>query len=359
MPGPVPHPGFQKRQCTRNVGLFSGGPGPAFPAPSRRIGGSRGSRAGIKNGLYVLWSSYECRCVAVLAQDSSPQRGPVDLMEAWRMNIRGCSVTVLVGCDGGEENQSEVVDAVATVGPEVAGLVVAELRRTFEEDTPWPVGRPGASAGSGTASAAAAPAGSGASPAAAAAATPKPRPSPTLAWLAGVAASGGPPPGPPPDTEPGWVVPPPPPQRKAPPPQPEPSVPQEAVAGLLPGAPAQEPKARTAVPPNTPACDPEDWEARLAAARAHGEEVAAALAATGKSPPQAPHPPPLRNRVWAVVGGFGARAEAHVGLYFRWEGGADRAVHGPHACVARGYPSLAEARVFCAGAGLADPIDRR
>ena len=30
-----------------------------------------------------------------------------------------------------------------------------------------------------------------------------------------------------------------------------------------------------------------------------------------------------------------------------------------HACVARGYPSLAEARVFCDGAGLADPVDRR
>ena len=49
VPGPVPHPGFQKQQFTRNVGLFLGGPGPAFPAPSRRIGGSRGSRAGIQN----------------------------------------------------------------------------------------------------------------------------------------------------------------------------------------------------------------------------------------------------------------------------------------------------------------------
>jgi hypothetical protein len=105
--------------------------------------------------------------------------------------------------------------------------------------------------------------------------------------------------------------------------------------------------------------DPEDWDARLAAARDHGGAVALALAAGHKPPPQAPHPPPLRNRVWAVVGGFGARAEAHVGLYARWEGGAERAVHGPHACVARGYPSLAEARVFCDGAGLADPVDRR
>jgi hypothetical protein len=275
------------------------------------------------------------------------------------MNIRGCSVTILVDCDGGEENQSEVVAAVATVGPEVAGLVVAEIRRAFEVDTPWPVGRPGASTGSGAASAAAAPAGGGAAPAAAAAAMPKPGPSPTLAWLGAVAASGGPPPGPSPDTEPGWVVPPPPPLRKAPPPQPGPSVPQEAAARPSPSAPAQEPQAPAAVPPTTPAYDPEDWDARLAAARAHGEEVAAALASTGKVPPQAPHPPPLRNRVWAVVGGFGARAEAHVGLYSRWEGGAERAVHGPHACVARGYPSLAEARVFCAGAGLADPIDRR
>ena len=30
-----PHPGFPKQQFTRNVGLFWGGPGPAFPAPSR------------------------------------------------------------------------------------------------------------------------------------------------------------------------------------------------------------------------------------------------------------------------------------------------------------------------------------
>ncbi len=38
VPGPVPHPGFQKQQFTRNVGLFWGGPGPAFPAPSRGPG---------------------------------------------------------------------------------------------------------------------------------------------------------------------------------------------------------------------------------------------------------------------------------------------------------------------------------
>ena len=38
MPGPVPHPGFQKQPFTRNVGLFWGGAGAAFPAPSRGPG---------------------------------------------------------------------------------------------------------------------------------------------------------------------------------------------------------------------------------------------------------------------------------------------------------------------------------
>ncbi len=38
MPGPVPHPGFQKQQFTRSVGLFLGGLGPAFLAPSRGPG---------------------------------------------------------------------------------------------------------------------------------------------------------------------------------------------------------------------------------------------------------------------------------------------------------------------------------
>ncbi len=54
VPGPVPHPGFQKQQFARNVGLFWGRPGPAFPAPPRRIEGSRGSRAGIKNIFFQL-----------------------------------------------------------------------------------------------------------------------------------------------------------------------------------------------------------------------------------------------------------------------------------------------------------------
>jgi hypothetical protein len=268
------------------------------------------------------------------------------------MNIRGCSVTVIVDSDGGLDNQSEVAAAIVNVGQNMAALVVDEIRRNFQEDTPWPAGRPSASADSAAAPAAATPA------------APKQRSVPTLAWLAAVAASGGPPPGPPPNAEPGREIPPPPPPSRAPPPLPMPTVAlPKAAATPPPDPPVREPKARAArpssVPPAAPSYDPEDWGARLAAARAHGEAVALALATNGKAPPQTPHPSPLRNRVWAVVGGFGARAEAHVGLYARWEGGAERAVYGPHACVARGYPSMAEARVFCDGAGLAEPIDRR
>ncbi len=271
------------------------------------------------------------------------------------MNIRGCSVTVVVDAEGGSDNQSEVAAAIVNVGQEMAALVVDEIRRNFEKDTPWPAGHSDASADSAAASAAAAPA------------VPKQRPAPTLAWLAAVAASGGPPPAPPPGTEHGREVPPPPPPPApltGPPPQPVPTVASPEAAAESPAdPPAREPMARAARPssrpPAMPSYDPEDWEARLAAARAHGEAVRLALAATGKAPPQAPHPPPLRNRVWAVVGGFGARAEEQVGLYGRWEGGAERTVDGPHACVARGYPSLAEARTFCEGAGLHEPIDRR
>ncbi len=51
VPEPVPHPGFQKQQLTRHVGLICGGPGPAFPVRPlpADCGGSRGSRAGIQN----------------------------------------------------------------------------------------------------------------------------------------------------------------------------------------------------------------------------------------------------------------------------------------------------------------------
>ena len=33
VPGPVPHPGFQKQQFTRNVRLFLGGSGAGLPCP--------------------------------------------------------------------------------------------------------------------------------------------------------------------------------------------------------------------------------------------------------------------------------------------------------------------------------------
>ncbi len=33
VPGPVPHPGFQKQQFARNVGLFLGGSGAGLPGP--------------------------------------------------------------------------------------------------------------------------------------------------------------------------------------------------------------------------------------------------------------------------------------------------------------------------------------
>ncbi len=49
VPGPVPHPGFPKQQFTKNLELFSGGPGPVFPAPSRRRGGPGAPGPEIKN----------------------------------------------------------------------------------------------------------------------------------------------------------------------------------------------------------------------------------------------------------------------------------------------------------------------
>ena len=42
VPGPVPHPGFQKQRFVQNVGLLWGGTGPIFPAQSRRCWGSPG-----------------------------------------------------------------------------------------------------------------------------------------------------------------------------------------------------------------------------------------------------------------------------------------------------------------------------
>ncbi len=49
-----PPPGVSKTTIYQERGAILGGPGPAFPTPSRRIGGSRGSRTGIKNIYFEL-----------------------------------------------------------------------------------------------------------------------------------------------------------------------------------------------------------------------------------------------------------------------------------------------------------------
>lgn len=88
----------------------------------------------------------------------------------------------------------------------------------------------------------------------------------------------------------------------------------------------------------------------MAAAKAYGELVAAAVAA--REPPPAPvvWEAPLRNNVWAAVGG------EQQGFYSKWSGAAEKALA---TCTVRGWPSLAEARAFAEGVGFPELADRR
>jgi hypothetical protein len=52
MPGPAPHPGFQKQQFNRNVGYVGGVRGRPFRPHPADFGGPAGSRAGIKKYIF-------------------------------------------------------------------------------------------------------------------------------------------------------------------------------------------------------------------------------------------------------------------------------------------------------------------
>ena len=91
-----------------------------------------------------------------------------------------------------------------------------------------------------------------------------------------------------------------------------------------------------------------DWARRLAAARALGKSMVPHLEGGTNPPAPKPHPPPLRNRCWAVLRG---RRPSDKGIYSKWTPGAADAIAGATAPVVRGFPSLAEARAFMEGAG--------
>jgi hypothetical protein len=176
----------------------------------------------------------------------------------------------------------------------------------------------------------------------------------TRAWLDAVQASGGPPPLPPtgmPAAD--FAVPPPPPPKAALAPAPT------AAPAMASGAVAQAVE-ETTPRHDTPAAvgaqrgglaSARDWEQRLAFATTSGAAVAAALAAGVVPPPPPKWTLPLRNRVWAAVGGL----PAHVGIYSTWTDGGERAAT---SCAVWGFPSLAEAKAFAQGAGVELP-DRR
>ena len=237
-------------------------------------------------------------------------------MVACRLSIAGCGVTITVDAAAGEMRQDRVATAIEQNIDEFARIAIASLRRTTPSLAEWTVVEP---------------------PTLAAPPPPPATPTPVPAVLL------VPPPAPPiavVHADPAaWpkVAAPTAPQRKAPP--------------GTPGFAAAPPMAGLAQ-----AQADRDWDARLAVAQAHGAAVAAALAARPPScvPKAPPMPPPLRNRVWAAVGGTPELA----GFYSRWEDGAAAAAAHQPPCVVRGVASLAEARAFADGAG-ATLADRR
>ncbi len=230
---------------------------------------------------------------------------------------------ITVDGTGGADRQREVADALAAVQTDVALLAVDALRTATQQhadgwalvDPPGVVTTP-------------------APPPAHREDLPVPR---TRAWLDAVQASGGPPP-PPLQGMPtlDLVAPPPPP-------------PQATTAKAPAASPAVAVGTAALAAPG--ATDARDWEQRLAFATASGAAVAAALAA-GVAPPAPPKwTLPLRNRVWAAVGGL----PAHVGIYGTWTNGGERAAA---SCAVWGFPSLGEAKAFAQGVGIELP-DRR
>jgi hypothetical protein len=241
----------------------------------------------------------------------------MSVVEACRLSIGGCTVIITVDGTGGAGRQREVADALAAVQTDVALLAVDALRTTWVLADP-----PGVAATPKS------------PPPAHREDVPVPR---TRAWLDAVQASGGPPPPPAqglPTLDPGAPPPPPPQATTAKAPAASPTV---AIGAAAPAAPGT--------------TNARDWEQRLEFATASGAAVAAALAA-GVAPPAPPKwTLPLRNRVWAAVGGL----PAHVGIYGIWANGAERAAT---SCAVWGFPSLGEAKAFAQGVGVELP-DRR
>ena len=98
-----------------------------------------------------------------------------------------------------------------------------------------------------------------------------------------------------------------------------------------------------------------EFDRRVATAREHGAQLAAAWLA-GRPEPAAPElPPGLRNRLWVAACG----AQDMVGIYRSFAQGADRSLHVTPACVVRGFPSMAEALAFGVGLGVDLPDRRR
>ena len=261
---------------------------------------------------------------------------------ACSLNVGGCNITILVDDAGGRESQREIVAMLEARVADVAAMVEAGLRVAAPPDD-WSLVEDAVLDG-------------GAAPARFSISTPPaPHPVASAVQMAAVKACGGAPPVPPTPVDEGVVPPPPPPAaiecaRPAPP---------RAMVKAFPTVAA-------AVAP--PTADDRAWAqirpaggvveaSRLADATQHGTLVAMAWAA-GLPAPKAPAlPPPLRNRVWAAVGG----APEGVGLYARWQPMEDQrgaATVAAQAYTVVGYPSLAEALAFGRGAGVVLP-DRR
>ena len=262
---------------------------------------------------------------------------------ACRLRVADCEVVVTVDAAGGDNRQTEVAAAIDAVATDI-GLLTADALRAgwaLVGDPTWQTT---------TASALVA------------------TPSPTQAWLDGNQK---------PDPQLQPTAPPPPPQtadvgpslgqvlhsvvrcsRRNPSP-PSPAVTAKALPAALTAVSAA-PSARSAATASQDqssagaAAADADWDQRLAAAAAHGTEVAAAALRERRQPPWAPPlAPPLRNRVWAAVGDL----PQHNGLYCLWEGAASVALQS--GCVVRGFPSLAEARAFAKATGCDVPDRRR
>lgn len=262
------------------------------------------------------------------------------VIEACRFQLAGCTVVITVDVGGGLARQCDVVGAIRATTADIAWLAVDALRAAAPAEADDEE-RQGV------------------------------QPERSAAGVAAAAASGGPPPMPSPrgPADGPWKPPPPPPAKFA---RPAAASAAGAAGSQETARPADPAPPRTKTPPapppaaaktlstvasagRVPPASSEHWGERLAYAEQHGADVAIAWAA-GRMPPEAaPHPAPLRSRLWVAVGG----AAEHVGLYSRWSDGAEVAYRHRPASTVHGFASLAEARAFARGAGVQDLPDLR